>query len=125
LTRSLSAALGPAAVAAVAALVVAAGLISGCGAAPAASQSVRATCQQVGAILSDGPDPTEDPVGYAEAQILPLRGVHTANQALQSAVDELAAAYEQYFDSNGARAAQGAVNAAGKKLNAICPGTVS
>ncbi len=37
----------------------------------------KQTCKQVEAVLSDGPDPEADPVGYAQAQILPLREIHT------------------------------------------------
>jgi hypothetical protein len=84
------------------------------------------TCQQVSAVLSDGPDPGEDPVGYAEAQILPLRQVSSANPALRAAIGQLADAYQQFFASDGKNSnAKEAVTIASQKLNSICPGAAS
>src|ERR1700733_15082867 len=51
---------------------------------------VTRTCQQVTAALSDGPDPGADPVGYAEAQILPLRQIRTSDPTLKAAISRLA-----------------------------------
>jgi hypothetical protein len=94
---------------------------SGAPAAVAAS-----SCQQVSAVLSDGPDPDSDPVGYAEAQILPLRHVSAPDPALHAAIDQLAGAYQQFFVSNGkSTSAKEAVTVASKKLNSICPGAAS
>jgi len=73
-------------------------------------------------VLSDGPDPGADPVGYAEAQVLPLRDIHTSDKALGTAIGDLASAYEQLFTTNGATAAKHAVSEASDKVNAICPG---
>ena len=42
----------------------------------AAAPVAESACQQVGDALSNGPDPDTDPVGYAEAQIQPLRQIH-------------------------------------------------
>jgi hypothetical protein len=94
------------------------------GSTPAAGP--KQSCQQIGAVLSDGPDPDADPAGYAEAQILPLRQVHIADSSLKAAVGQLDRAYQQLFSSNGtSRAASQAVAAASKKVNATCPGAAS
>jgi hypothetical protein len=88
--------------------------------------TLSATCTALGAALSDGPDPTADPVGYAEAQIKPLRALHTPDQALAAAIRDLAAAYARVFASNGASVAAGqAVTVAAGRVNAICPGAAS
>jgi uncharacterized protein YceK len=84
-----------------------------------------ATCEQVSAVLSDGPDPDADPVGYAEAQIDPLRTIHSQDSALQSAITQLAAAYQQFFSSNGTSTAKEAVSVASNKINSFCPGAAS
>jgi|HubBroStandDraft_4_1064222.scaffolds.fasta_scaffold696407_1 hypothetical protein len=107
------------------ALALSAGLLAGCGSsgpAAATSSAATATCQQVGAVLSDGPDPDVDPVGYAEAQIRPLREIHTSNSDLGAAIAHLATAYQQYSSTNGAKAAKGMVSRAAKTINALCPG---
>jgi hypothetical protein len=92
----------------------------------AAGATVSAACTAVGAALSDGPDPDADPVGYAEAQIKPLREVQTSNYALRVAIRDLAEAYERVFASNGtSSAANKAVAAAAVRVNAICPGATS
>jgi hypothetical protein len=99
-------------------------LLGACGSS-GPSQSAAATtrgCQQVSAVLSDGPDPTADPVGYAEAQILPLRQVHTSQSELQDAIDALDAAYQQMYSSNGSAPAERAQSEASDRVNAICPG---
>jgi hypothetical protein len=90
------------------------------------SAAVRATCNQVSATLSDGPDPDADPVGYAEAQILPLSEIHTTDARLQAAIGQLASAYRAVFTSNGASSsARSAVAAAGQRIDSFCPGAAS
>jgi hypothetical protein len=91
----------------------------------ASAAATRATCTQVSAVLSDGPDPQTDPVGYAEAQIRPLGQIRTPDPQLGAAISGLAGAYREYFASNGASHAATAVAAASKRINAICPGAVS
>jgi hypothetical protein len=112
---------------ALSALAVGAGLLSSCGSSgsPHASAAVKSACQQVSAVLSDGPDPGADPVGYAEAQVLPLRQIRTADQSLQGAIDGLASAYQQFSSTNGTTAAKHAVSRASEQVNAICPGAAS
>jgi hypothetical protein len=88
--------------------------------------AVENTCQQVSAVLADGPDPDADPVGYAEAQINPLRRLNVPNQALRGVVGRLADAYQQFFVSDGkSNTAKEAVAVASKKLNSLCPGAAS
>jgi hypothetical protein len=114
-----------------AALLLAAVLLGACGsgssphsAVPAAA--VRKTCLQVSAVLSDGPDPGADPVGYAEAQIQPLSQVQAPDKALGKAISALADAYRTFFASNGkGSAARDAVAAASKRINSFCPGAAS
>jgi hypothetical protein len=114
------------------ALVLAPGLVlalllSACsGSAPSVATATKKACQQVGAVLADGPDPDTDPAGYAEAQIMPLSQIHTRNARLGSAIGQLDAAYRQLFASHGSStAATQAVAAATKKINSICPGVAS
>jgi hypothetical protein len=99
---------------------------SGGGSAAAAASATVNTCQQVSAVLSDGPDPDADPVGYAEAQILPLRQISSANPALRAAIGQLADAYQGFFASDGkSSSAKEAVAVASKELNSVCPGAAS
>jgi hypothetical protein len=99
---------------------------------PAASTTLFGTalqqqCTTVGDVLSDGPDPDADPVGYAEAQVLPLRQLKLTDASLQQAVQALAGAYQAYSTSTGAAhttaAAQSSTDEAA--VNAICPGAAN
>jgi hypothetical protein len=88
--------------------------------------AVHTACTQVSAVLSDGPDPDSDPVGYAEAQILPLGQIHTSDAQLRAAIGKLASAYQAFFDSNGtSSSAKLAVATASKRINSFCPGAAS
>jgi hypothetical protein len=109
------------------ALLVSAGLLSACGAAQAHARpgALKNTCQQVSAVLSDGPDPGADPVGYAEAQILPLRQIHTTDSRLRAALAELSSAYRRFTETRGDRSAKRAVSVASRSVNAICPGAAA
>ena len=108
-------------------------LVSACGsgapraaAGPAATSRASAaqqTCQQVDAVLSDGPDPGADPVGYAEAQILPLQQIHAPDPVLAAAIGTLAGAYQSYFAAHGTGGTvTSALNAAINRINLLCPG---
>jgi hypothetical protein len=93
---------------------------------PVSAAAVRATCTKVSAVLSDGPDPDADPVGYAEAQILPLGQIRTSDAQLRAAIGKLASAYRTFFDSNGSSsAAKLAVASASRQINSLCPGAAS
>ena len=112
--------------AACAAFILVTLLAGGCGSSSSTSAATANTCQQVSAVLSDGPDPGADPVGYAEAQILPLRQISTSDPALRTAIGQLADAYQQFFASDGqSSSAKQAVASASNRLNSICPGAAS
>jgi hypothetical protein len=87
---------------------------------------IERTCRQVEAVLSDGPEPAADPVGYAQAQVLPLRQIHTSDRRLHEAISRLAGAYDAFASEHRAgSAAESAVSAAAEGVNAICPGAAS
>lgn len=94
---------------------------SGHSTAAAAAPVAESTCDQVGDALSDGPDPGADPVGYAEAQIRPLRQIHAASPTLARAITTLAGAYSSYYAANGTGSAKTALNTAIKRINKLCP----
>jgi uncharacterized heparinase superfamily protein len=102
--------------------------LAACGSSSSSSSSsasrvaVKQACQQVAAVLSDGPDPGVDPVGYAEAQVLPLRQIRTSQKPLQEMIDKLASAYRAFSSENGSRGTKTAVNAASRQIDAACPG---
>jgi hypothetical protein len=89
---------------------------------PQASRATAQGCLDVSAVLSDGPDPGFDPVGYAQAQILPLTQVDTSDRALHAAIVALDGAYRRAFSTNDAPGAAQAVAKASIRLDAICPG---
>jgi hypothetical protein len=127
----------PSRLAGYAALLVAVLLVGACSspgsssaAAPLSASSsataIAATCEQVSGVLSDGPDPDADPVGFAEAHILLLRQVSTSDQSLRGALSQLADANQSFVASKGKSAnAKEAVAVADKKINSICPGAAS
>jgi hypothetical protein len=94
------------------------------GAAPSIA-SVQHTCQIVDAALADGPDPNVDPVGYALAQVLPLRRVTTSDDSLKKSIDQLSSAFESYYKDKGSSAAKSDIVRAEKSINTFCPGAVS
>ena len=113
------------------AVVLSAGMLAACsssgGSASATSTPLNTTCRQVSAVLGNGPDPDADPVGYADAQILPLRQIRaTTDPELERAIDDLATAYQQSSGANGVgSAAKQAVSQASDRINALCPGAAS
>jgi hypothetical protein len=101
--------------------------VTACGSSAPSSASLTGTarqqdCTAVSDVLSNGPDPDADPVGYAEAQVLPLRQLTLSDPALRPAVHTLAAAYQALSASHGAPADAVKVSAAEHAVNAICPG---
>jgi hypothetical protein len=77
----------------------------------------------VSAVLTDGPDPGADPIGYAEAQILPLRQVRTSDATLSKAIGGLADAYSSYSAANGtSKTATATLTASINRINSLCPG---
>jgi hypothetical protein len=89
------------------------------------ADTVSATCELVSAVLSDGPDPDADPVGYAEAQVGPLRGIKTGDAKLRDEIGKLADAYQELFTTNGTKTAKEAVSVASSAISKICPGATS
>jgi hypothetical protein len=83
-------------------------------------------CQKALAVLSDGPDPDADPVGYAQSQIIPLGDIHTSNTTLSAALAKLIAADRALVTSEGSdHAAVQAIAKANATLNTYCPGVAS
>jgi hypothetical protein len=118
----------PAALAAV--TLLAGATLGACGgvsepAVSAAGTALQQSCAAVAAVLGNGPDPGEDPLGYAEAQILPLRTVGTTGTAMHREVVALSDAYGQFESTNGSAAAASAVERASARLDATCPGATS
>ena len=74
-------------------------------------------------VLADGPDPGADPVGYAEAQVVPLRKLTISDATLHRAVLTLAGAYETFSTSSTSTraASSAAVTKAENEVNKICP----
>jgi hypothetical protein len=100
--------------------------IAGCGSASpsrAATSAVLGTqvqqdCTAVSDVLADGPDPGTDAVGYAQAQVLPLRQLKIGDAALRGDVLALAGAYQSFSAGGGSTAA---VTKAENSVNSICP----
>jgi hypothetical protein len=102
--------------------VLAATAVAACGSSAAARGAAQAqSCTAVADVLSDGPHPDVDPVGYAEAQVLPLHQLKLSDSKLQDVVDKLDSAYKAYA-SNGGRPLAAGIASEEKVLNAICPG---
>jgi hypothetical protein len=85
------------------------------------SSSLTTSCRSVTNVLSEGPTPSVDFVGYAEAQILPLRKLKITDTSLKKAVSGLDKAYEKVYATNGSKASTKASAAAFKSVKRICP----
>jgi hypothetical protein len=85
--------------------------------------AVQQDCTSVADVLSDGPDPDADPVGYAEAQVMPLRQLTISDATLHRAVLTLASAYETFSTSSSSTRAtsSAAVTKAENEVDKICP----
>lgn len=82
-------------------------------------------CTAVSDVLADGPDSTADSVGYAEAQILPLKQLKLSTAKLQTAVTNLDAAFTTFVGAKSSSTQTQAavqVTSAENAVNAICPG---
>jgi hypothetical protein len=104
--------------------------VAACGSASSQTSStvslgsaVQQGCTSVADVLADGPDPGVDPVGYAEAQVMPLRQLAISDAALHRAVLTLAAAYETFSTSTTSTHAASAlaVTKGENEVNKICP----
>ena len=82
-------------------LVVAA--LASCSSSPKSSALVggQQGCTAVADVLSDGPDPDVDPVGYAQAQVRPLEQLQISDVGLSKAVKNLAAAFSAASSTMG------------------------
>ena len=110
-------------------------LLAACGSSAPSSASRSALlgtamhqqCTSVADVLSDGPDPDADPVGYAQAQVLPLRQLKLTDAALQKAVQALASSYQAVSTSTGSAKTTAAqqVSKDEAAVNAICPGAAN
>lgn len=113
---------------ALASLAMAVPLLAACssgssGGGPSQAQAPTAFCQKVLAVLSDGPDPDADPVGYALSQIAPLGQIHTSDHALAQQLSDLVAADHALVNSNGSdHAATKSIAKDDAGLNKVCPG---
>lgn len=110
-------------------LVAATVVLAACSSSPAHPTALMGSktqqeCTAVSDVLSDGPDPDADAVGYAQAQVLPLEQLKISEPKLAAAVKNLAAAYQTYSSTSGTAQDEAAVQTtqAEKALNAICPG---
>jgi len=78
------------------------------------------------AVLSDGPDPDADPVGYALSQELPLSQIRSSDTAAVSTVKSLVAADRAYVQSNGTdHSAKKTIASDDAALSKACPGVAS
>ena len=84
-----------------------------------------ATCQAVSAALANGPEPSGDPVGYAEAQVRPLRDITTTDAPLRAAILQLSSAYQSFYKDNGSTSSSKLVSAAEQRVDRYCPGATS
>jgi hypothetical protein len=108
--------------------------VAACGSASSRTSStaalgtaVQQDCTTISDVLADGPDPGADPVGYAQAQVLPLRQLTISDAALRSAVLTLASAYQTFSTSTTSTRATAAraVSKAENEVNKICPQAAS
>jgi hypothetical protein len=84
-------------------------------------------CTAVADVLADGPDADADSVGYAQAQVLPLKQLKLDDSAVAQAVGRLDSAYQSFSaaTTSTAPAAAIAVTKAQNAVNALCPGASS
>lgn len=95
---------------------------SSSGAADAAAKVPTSLCQQIGGVLSGGPDP----VGAALSQILPLQGIHSSDTSVIHTVSKLVSADQVFYHSNGTdKTAATSIEKTEASLNQACPGVAS
>ena len=91
-----------------------------------ATKAPAQVCQQLLAVLSDGPDPSADPVGYALTQEQPLGQIHTSDHSLAETISSLISADRALVHSNGSdHMATTSIRADDADLNKACPGVSS
>jgi hypothetical protein len=106
-------------------------LLAACSSSPSGggssqTQAPAAVCQKLLGVLSDGPDPDADPVGYALSQVAPLGQIRTTDHALAQRLSDLVAADQALVSSNGSdHAATKSIAKDDADLNKLCPGAAS
>lgn len=104
--------------------------VAACGSAASQTSStavlgtaVQQACTTISGVLADGPDSDADPIGYAQAQVLPLRRLTISDVTLHRAVVTLASAYQTLSTSTASTraAATQAVSKAENEVTKICP----
>jgi hypothetical protein len=103
-------------------------LLAACGSSSPASAAKAPTslCNKIQGVLSDGPDPDADPVGYALSQILPLGEIHSSDSSVQHTLASLVAADKNLVKSNGSdKADSTTIKKDNAMLNKACPGVAS
>lgn len=108
-------------------------LLAACSSSPSGGSSSQtqataptAVCQKLLGVLSDGPDPDADPVGYALSQIAPLGQIHTSDEDLAQRLSDLITADRALVSSDGGdHAATKSITKDDADLNKICPGASS
>jgi hypothetical protein len=103
-------------------------LLAACGSSGPASAAKAPTplCNRILAVLSDGPDPDADPVGYALSQILPLGQIRSSDSSVQHTLASLIVADKSLVKSNGRdKADSTTIKKDDAMLNQACPGVAS
>jgi hypothetical protein len=109
-------------------LALAVPLLAACSSSSSAGNSSQtqpsaAVCQKVLGVLSDGPDPDADPVGYALSQIAPLGQIHTSDNALAQKLTDLITADRALVKASGSdHSATKSIAKDDADLNKVCPG---
>ncbi|HEY1832034.1 MAG TPA: hypothetical protein VGG38_17505 [Acidimicrobiales bacterium] len=103
--------------------LAACGSSGGSGGVPSLSKAPSALCANLNAVLSDGPDPDADPVGYALSQIQPLGQLHSSDSAVIGVMHQLISADQALVKASGNdHSATQTIKAADTALNEACPG---
>jgi hypothetical protein len=112
---------------AIVSLFLAAVVLSSCGTSSPSKSSAAITsaCTHVTNALADGPDPDSDPIGYAEAQIIPLGRIVVSDHTLQRAIAKLDDAYKKVFQTNAAAGTSNAAKEALRTVDRLCKVTNS
>ncbi len=109
-------------------LCLAVPLVAACGSGGGGGGAAQATapaalCQQILGVLSDGPDPAADPVGYALSQIKQLSEIRSSDTSVIDTLHTLVAADRALVSSNGVdHAASRTIARSHRALNVVCPG---
>jgi hypothetical protein len=84
--------------------------------------ALATTGNKVSAVLADGPNPQDDPTGYAQAQMGPLLVIRAPGKAPHSALQDLCVAYVSYFTVNADPSAKLLLRRTDEQSSDVCPG---